>query len=498
MASRTIAYILLFTLGLLGAHQFYLGRSLHGFVMLCSLGGFFAGWLHDLFNLERYIRESEDQFLTEEYQADLSRFTSVPADPAVSACAPANRRRRTAAGCATTYEALKRRLAGSIFFRDKLRDKAPRCSWSRYFGEILFGLTCAMLWLARLPNRMLATSGSSNVLHEAGHLLVLLISLSTQLTSTTSFTAHCSLSPLANWFCRDWRSRQPKPSRAGGRALRACPQQRPRVTYEGESVPLREAVRNFFKSPLWRGDARHDNCIKEGRRPGRDSVPLPQAEGGAAHPDRQQDPDKKAEFQAKFQDVSAACDILLGRKPGQPEGDVMRLSGFVTVCAAPSSAYFAACGTSRADSNPGPHNIHDWGRTTRDSAALRRTRTRNPALKVRVKQERCREEAKLSFRTAHGELARPPPPGAPACNIGLPQSAWARNQQLRVDLDAVELACGVGVGAAPSTPCLPPGTTPSWSTCSDRLLLLPGGAAEGLTLPIRICPAEFVPLPLAT
>uniref|UniRef100_A0A1I8F9A7 TM2 domain-containing protein n=1 Tax=Macrostomum lignano TaxID=282301 RepID=A0A1I8F9A7_9PLAT len=150
MASRTIAYILLFTLGLLGAHQFYLGRSLHGFVMLCSLGGFFAGWLHDLFNLERYIRESEDQFLTEEYQADLSRFTSVQ-QILQSAPAPGQPETQDRGRLRDDYEALKRRLAGSIFFRDKLRDKAPRCSWSRYFGEILFGLTCAMLWLGAFP-----------------------------------------------------------------------------------------------------------------------------------------------------------------------------------------------------------------------------------------------------------------------------------------------------------------------------------------------------------
>uniref|UniRef100_A0A1I8FNI0 TM2 domain-containing protein n=1 Tax=Macrostomum lignano TaxID=282301 RepID=A0A1I8FNI0_9PLAT len=124
MASRTIAYILLFTLGLLGAHQFYLGRSLHGF--------------------------SEDQFLTEEYQADLSRFTSVQ-QILQSAPAPGQPETQDRGRLRDDYEALKRRLAGSIFFRDKLRDKAPRCSWSRYFGEILFGLTCAMLWLGAFP-----------------------------------------------------------------------------------------------------------------------------------------------------------------------------------------------------------------------------------------------------------------------------------------------------------------------------------------------------------
>uniref|UniRef100_A0A1I8FDP8 Transposase n=1 Tax=Macrostomum lignano TaxID=282301 RepID=A0A1I8FDP8_9PLAT len=90
--------------------------------------------------LERYIRESEDQFL-KEYQADLQQSAPAPGQPETQ-----DRGRLR-----DDYEALKRRLAGSIFFRDKLRDKAPRCSWSRYFGEILFGLTCAMLWLGAFP-----------------------------------------------------------------------------------------------------------------------------------------------------------------------------------------------------------------------------------------------------------------------------------------------------------------------------------------------------------
>ncbi|PAA51075.1 hypothetical protein BOX15_Mlig012715g1, partial [Macrostomum lignano] len=409
MASRTIAYILLFTLGLLGAHQFYLGRSLHGFVMLCSLGGFFAGWLHDLFNLERYIRESEDQFLTEEYQADLSRFTSVQ-QILQSAPAPGQPETQDRGRLRDDYEALKRRLAGSIFFRDKLRDKAPRCSWSRYFGEILFGLTCAMLWLGAFPTEWFDDDNRKQLIRLTWPLPIALESDELALTveevrfviellsplamaigvylvgnigvHQMSFTklaicSYCSFVvystdfnnilygslltvSLANWFCRDWRSRPAKPKSRCGRAcavsLGACLfysllafslLNNARVTYEGESVPLREAVRNFFKSPLWREmrdtvgklyeyykihgfkeilkqlwdaldpqglkDAASIIGIKEGAGPDeiRSRCRKLKVE---LHPDRQQDPDKKAEFQAKFQDVSAACDILLGRK----------------------------------------------------------------------------------------------------------------------------------------------------------------------------------------
>uniref|UniRef100_A0A1I8FLB0 TM2 domain-containing protein n=1 Tax=Macrostomum lignano TaxID=282301 RepID=A0A1I8FLB0_9PLAT len=336
---RTIAYILLFTLGLLGAHQFYLGRSLHGFVMLCSLGGFFAGWLHDLFNLERYIRESEDQFLTR-----------------ISACAgqPETQDRGR---LRDDYEALKRRLAGSIFFRDKLRDKAPRCSWSRYFGEILFGLTCAMLWLGAFPTEWFDDDNRKQLIRltwplpiALGVYLVGNIGVHQMSFTKLAICSYCSFVvystdfnnilygslltvSLANWFCRDWRSRPAKPKSRCGRAcavsLGACLfysllafslLNNARVTYEGESVPLREAVRNFFKSPLWREmrdtvgklyeyykihgfkeilkqlwDALDPQGLKDAasRAPARTRfVPLPQAEG-ELHPDRQQDPDKK-------------------------------------------------------------------------------------------------------------------------------------------------------------------------------------------------------------
>ncbi|PAA51076.1 hypothetical protein BOX15_Mlig010225g7, partial [Macrostomum lignano] len=81
-----------------------------------------------------------------------------------------------------------------------------------------------------------------------------------------------------------------------------------------------------------------------------------------------------------------------------------------------------------------------------------------PGVKVRVKQE-VPEEAKLSFRQRMAEWRARHHPEPPACNIGLPRSLLtasrpeppdekrqqelerlARNQQLRVDLDAVELA----------------------------------------------------------
>uniref|UniRef100_A0A1I8GTJ2 DnaJ homolog subfamily C member 22 n=1 Tax=Macrostomum lignano TaxID=282301 RepID=A0A1I8GTJ2_9PLAT len=396
MASRTIAYILLFTLGLLGAHQFYLGRSLHGFVMLCSLGGFFAGWLHDLFNLERYIRESEDQFLTEEYQADLSRFTSVQ-QILQSAPAPGQPETQDRGRLRDDYESLEAAPGRVHIFPGQ----AARQGAQVQLVQILFGLTCAMLWLGAFPTEWFDDDNRKQLIRLTWPLPIALESDELALTveevrfviellsplamaigvylvgnigvHQMSFTklaicSYCSFVvystdfnnilygslltvSLANWFCRDWRSRPAKPKSRCGRAcavsLGACLfysllafslLNNARVTYEGESVPLREAVRNFFKSPLWREmrDTIHgfkeilkqlwDALDPQGLKDAASIIGIKEGAGPdeirsrcrklkvELHPDRQQDPDKKAEFQAKFQDVSAACDILLGRK----------------------------------------------------------------------------------------------------------------------------------------------------------------------------------------
>uniref|UniRef100_A0A1I8FDH4 J domain-containing protein n=1 Tax=Macrostomum lignano TaxID=282301 RepID=A0A1I8FDH4_9PLAT len=290
------------------ARQFYLGRSLprlrdavQPWRLLRRLAArpVQPGALH---------RESEDQFLSEEYQADLSRFTSVQ-QILQSAPAPGPTGDAGPRPLRDDYEALKRRLAGSIFFRDKLRDKAPRCSWSRYFGVYLVGnigvhqMSFTKLAICSYCSFVVYSTDFNNILY--GSLLTV---------------------SLANWFCRDWRSRPAKPkSRCGPAPARLL--NNARVTYEGESVPLREAMRDtvgklyeYYKihgfkeilKQLW--DALDPQGLKDAASRAR----RPRTRFGPAaklkvelHPDRQQDPDKKAEFQAKFQDVSAACDILL-------------------------------------------------------------------------------------------------------------------------------------------------------------------------------------------
>jgi TM2 domain-containing membrane protein YozV len=51
MKSKTVAYILLFTLGFFGAHQFYLGKIGKGVFYLFTGGGFVIFSILDIFTL---------------------------------------------------------------------------------------------------------------------------------------------------------------------------------------------------------------------------------------------------------------------------------------------------------------------------------------------------------------------------------------------------------------------------------------------------------------
>jgi TM2 domain-containing membrane protein YozV len=57
-----IAYLFWLFLGLVGAHQFYLGKTGRGLLYLFTLGGFFGiGCLIDLFTLPAQVRQVNAQ-----------------------------------------------------------------------------------------------------------------------------------------------------------------------------------------------------------------------------------------------------------------------------------------------------------------------------------------------------------------------------------------------------------------------------------------------------
>lgn len=79
--SYGIALILWATLGILGAHHFYLRRDRHGVVHLLTFGGFLLGWLYDLRNLDNYVRWANfDREFKEKYLEKIE-MNKEPEDP---------------------------------------------------------------------------------------------------------------------------------------------------------------------------------------------------------------------------------------------------------------------------------------------------------------------------------------------------------------------------------------------------------------------------------
>lgn len=57
--SLIIAYLLWLIGGVAGLHHYYLGRDLHGFLWLCTLGGYFGcGWIRDVFHINEYVAQA--------------------------------------------------------------------------------------------------------------------------------------------------------------------------------------------------------------------------------------------------------------------------------------------------------------------------------------------------------------------------------------------------------------------------------------------------------
>ena len=63
--STVSAYVLWFFLGILGAHRFYVGDYLRGFLLLFTLGGFIIGWLADCAFLKKRVDEYNEDLETE-------------------------------------------------------------------------------------------------------------------------------------------------------------------------------------------------------------------------------------------------------------------------------------------------------------------------------------------------------------------------------------------------------------------------------------------------
>jgi len=64
--SKLIAYILLI-FGFLGAHRFYLGKTVTGTIWLCTAGLFGIGWIVDIFLIPRLANQSDKKYTVGSY-----------------------------------------------------------------------------------------------------------------------------------------------------------------------------------------------------------------------------------------------------------------------------------------------------------------------------------------------------------------------------------------------------------------------------------------------
>ncbi|XP_069102878.1 uncharacterized protein [Argopecten irradians] len=75
--SATVAYVLAFSLGMFGAHHFYLGRPLFGVAYLLTLGLCGVGYIVDLFRIGSLVEEAND--FTEDLDDEVDTKTNVDA-----------------------------------------------------------------------------------------------------------------------------------------------------------------------------------------------------------------------------------------------------------------------------------------------------------------------------------------------------------------------------------------------------------------------------------
>ncbi|XP_071101201.1 dnaJ homolog subfamily C member 22-like [Haliotis cracherodii] len=338
MARLVIAYVLWFFGGWVGLHHFYLKRDRHAFVWWATLGGAFGlGWVRDLWKLPDYVQECNRD---EEWEREFTRRRSV--------------------------------------------DRKPSRSTSRFAGEIIMGNILGYLIRALLPEQyvdstkldlgfLLAVSlpqlGAAIGVHLVANIGRHKGSWSWAALGAYIGTPWLILNPdnvavaplmsaiFVQWKGVTWRT-DPEPKQGLFRrvskltfygtlylALWGC------VIYfnasittkDGEEIPLREAIPNFFKSPAWaetkdsmhrlynyfqaHGWRRIWDEIKETFDPVGEqnaykvlglSSSATQEEITHAyrkmsrqwHPDKQKDPQKKEEAQEKFIEIQQAYDIL--------------------------------------------------------------------------------------------------------------------------------------------------------------------------------------------
>ncbi|XP_076449447.1 dnaJ homolog subfamily C member 22-like [Babylonia areolata] len=353
MANQVVAYILWFFLGVFGVHHFYLKRDRQAFVWWATLGGVFGlGWIRDFWRLPDYVKETNEEDRYTGYQTENENVV-----PTTQVTNEANQNRNG--------------------------DRRPKMSLVRFVGMMTMGYVLGYLVMFLFPqevfkegNRILvrtfflvvpptAAAAGVHLVGNIGHLHVSFVrclvgsavGVFWQLDDPTNIGASCFFSAVS--VCASgyrWKpSRRRKSKCRRLTVLFVCGMvylsmwgsalyfNATVTTKDGESVPLREALNNFFTSPAWTQTKESlyliwQNIRVNGWRTFYEQLVQsidPQGETNAYrilgvnenssqeeiksryrklakewHPDKQQDPSKKAAAQEKFLQIQKAYETL--------------------------------------------------------------------------------------------------------------------------------------------------------------------------------------------
>ncbi|KAL8579373.1 hypothetical protein ACOMHN_026738 [Nucella lapillus] len=353
MANLVTAYILWFFLGIFGVHHFYLKRDRQAFVWWATLGGFFGlGWFRDFWHLPRYVKEANE---------DEKGYVEENVD-------------RVNQGAVNENRQDEDRPIGR---------NPPKPSGARFGGMLLMGYILGNLAMFIFPQEVYKYGNQTLVkafllvvppgavaigVHLVANIGRLKVSMSCCLLGSaagviwlygnmTNIGGSCLLSTLSAYYWgRKWKTFRRRKSK--------CKRMSVLFAYgmvylsmwgtslyfnatitssDGENIPLREAVGNFFTSPAWTETKKTLHLMwqhikQNGFSNFFQQVVLtmdPEGEASAYkvlgvtetssqeeikvryrqlakewHPDKQKDPAKKAQAQEKFLHIQKAYETL--------------------------------------------------------------------------------------------------------------------------------------------------------------------------------------------
>lgn len=359
MANLVMAYILWFFFGIFGVHHFYLKRDRQAFVWWATLGGLFGlGWFRDFWHLPRYVEEANEDvngYLNENENAGRFNHGMVDEDRQdedEGRPDQANRRQPQVSGARFGGMLAMGYILGYLvmfIFPQEVFRNGNQTLVKAFFFVVPPGAVALGVHLVANIGRLQASMKSSVLGSAAGVLW--------QLEDPTNVGGSCLLSAVAVYYWgfrwRTYRRRKSKCRRLS--VLFVCGMvylsmwgtslyfNATVTASDGEEIPLRDALNNFFTSPAWTETKETLYLIWQHikvngfRNIFQQIIQTIDPEGEASaykvlgveesssqeeikaryrqlakqwHPDKQKDPTKKVQAQEKFVEIQKAYETL--------------------------------------------------------------------------------------------------------------------------------------------------------------------------------------------